>query len=285
MKHILVTGASGFIGRRLVNQLRIAGNNVTTISSRDGDIADPNTFSKLHELDIDFIYHLAGKTFVPESWTNPALFHRINVGGTINVLDLCRRKKIPMAYVSSYLYGIPKYQPIDELHPIEPNNPYALSKANAEDLCRFYSLHFDIPIAIFRPFNIFGPGQSKLFLIPKIINQIFEDKLISLDDLSPRRDYLYVDDLIDALLCSMHRRNHFDIFNIGSGKSLSVGEIVHVIQDCAGTNLKVQTRDKMRRNEIPDLIANINKAKVDLQWTPRHTFIDGVKESLAARLL
>ena len=190
MKHILVTGASGFIGKRLVKKLRTAGSIVTTISSINGDIAEPNTFSDLNNLDVDFVYHLAGKTFVPESWSNPALFHRINVSGTLNVLELCRLKNIPMAFVSSYLYGAPKYQPIDELHPIEPNNPYALSKANAEDLCRFYALHYGIPIAIFRPFNIFGPGQSKLFLIPKIIDQIFEDQSISLDDLSPRRDYL-----------------------------------------------------------------------------------------------
>ncbi len=184
--------------------------------------------------------------------------------------------------MSSYLYGVPKYQPIDELHPIHPNNPYALSKANAEDWCRFYSLHFDVPIAIFRPFNIYGPGQGKLFLIPKIINQIFEDKKIELDDLSPRRDYLYLDDLVDALLYSMSRRSHFDIFNIGSGRSLSVEEIVRVIQDCAGTSLTVQTRGKMRRNEIPDLIADISKAKQFLDWSPKISFEDGIGLILSA---
>lgn len=281
MKSILVTGARGFIGRRLVFALKSAGYSVLELSSADGDIAHLDTLERLDSIAIDFVFHLASRTYVPDSWREPADFQRVNVSGTVNVLELCRKRKIPLTYVSSYLYGIPQFLPVKETDRIEPNNPYALSKFMAETACRFYAEHFGISMTIIRPFNIYGPGQQRHFLIPEIIEQVNANMHIHLKDLLPRRDYLYVDDLIEALLLTMDVEEGFHLYNIGYGSSLSVGEIVGVIQSVAGKTLPVVSENLPRRNEISDVYADISKAIQELHWRPRHSFEEGIKKLLS----
>ncbi|MBI5637155.1 MAG: NAD(P)-dependent oxidoreductase [Nitrospinae bacterium] len=277
MKSILVTGAGGFIGRRLISFLENAGHSVRALGSEDGDIADPATLGRLDALPVDFVFHLAGRTYVPDAWREPADFQRVNVVGTLNVLELCRAKKIPLTYVSAYLYGIPSSLPVKETDRIEPNNPYALSKTLAESLCRFYAEHFAIPLTIIRPFNIYGPGQKGHFLIPEIMAQIKAGKPIRLKDLFPRRDYLYLDDLVDALIRTIGPKPGFHVYNIGYGSSFSVREIVDVIQSVAGTSLPVVSENAPRQNEISDVYADIGKAVRELNWHPRHSLEEGIK--------
>ncbi|HLP97546.1 MAG TPA: NAD(P)-dependent oxidoreductase [Sideroxyarcus sp.] len=280
MKRILVTGANGFIGRRLVSALKSAGHPVLELASADGDIAEPETLARFDEHPVDFVFHLASRTYVPDAWREPADFQRVNVTGTINVLELCRQRKIPLTYVSAYLYGIPKSLPIKETDRIEPNNPYALSKLMAETACAFYAEHFGIPVTIIRPFNIYGPGQKAHFLIPEIIAQVTANKPIQLKDLLPRRDYLYLDDLIEALICTLEAGEGLHLYNIGYGTSLSVGEIVEAIQSVAGTSLPVVSENAPRRNEIPDVYADISKAAHELHWRPRHSFEEGIRKMI-----
>jgi nucleoside-diphosphate-sugar epimerase len=279
MKNILITGATGFIGQRLVIALKNAGHKVLEL--KDGDIADPSTLKQFDSVTIDFVFHLAGRTFVPDSWSNPADFQRVNVTGTINVLELCRQRKIPLTYVSAYLYGIPKKLPISEADDIAPNNPYALSKFMAEAVCKFYAEYYSVPITIIRPFNIYGPGQKPHFLIPEIIAQVLANKPIKLKDLNPKRDYLYVDDLIVALMLTMNASEGGHSYNIGYGSSLSVAEIVSAIQSVAGTSLPVISENAPRDNEIPDVYADINRAKDELGWRPKHTFEQGIRNMIS----
>jgi len=280
MKSILVTGASGFVGRRLVGALKSSGYQVTELN--DGDIADSVTLKPFESLTIDFVFHLAGRTFVPDAWRDPADFQRVNVIGTLNVLEFCRHSKIPLTYVSAYLYGIPRSLPVRESDLVAPNNPYAFSKYMAESICKFYAEYYEISTTIIRPFNIFGAGQKKHFLIPEIIAQVLAKQPIKLKDLMPRRDYLYVDDLIEALMLTMNVRQGCHLYNIGSGSSKSVAEIVAIIQLVAGTSLPVISQDASRDNEIPDVYADINHARNELGWEPKHTFEQGIRNMILA---
>lgn len=280
MKSILVTGAGGFIGRRLVSSLKNAGHSVFELGRTDGDIADPVTLRQFYEVAVDFVFHLASRTYVPDAWHEPADFQRVNVTGTVNVLELCRNRKIPVTYVSAYLYGMPNSLPIKETDRIEPNNPYALSKFMAEAVCGFYAEHFGIPVTIIRPFNIYGPGQKGHFLIPEIVAQVKANKPIQLKDLTPRRDYLYLDDLVDALVLTLDVGEGLHLYNIAYGSSLSVESIVEVIQSVVGTSLPIVSKNTPRRNEIPDVYADISKAAQELHWHPRHSFEEGIKNML-----
>lgn len=277
---ILVTGATGFIGRRLVQMLRHSGHQVLGLASADGDIADTATFAKFRQMPLDYVFHLAGRTFVPDAWREPVEFHRVNMLGTLNVLELCRSKGVPLTFISSYLYGVPDSLPMPETHRIDPNNPYALSKLMAESASDFYAHYYDVPVTVIRPFNIYGIGQKAHFLIPEIIAQVKAGEPIHVKDLKPRRDYLYLDDLVDGLLRTLQNATGYRVYNFGFGSSLSVRQIIDAIQTVAGTSLDVVDDGQPRRNEIPDVYADISKARRELAWSPKYSFEDGIREIL-----
>lgn len=281
---VLVTGASGFIGRALVAALERKGHEVVRLTSKDGEIDDPNKFKKLSNIGVLWVFHLAGRTYVPESWEDPLGFCRVNVLGVANVLEFCRTQGIPITYVSSYLYGEPESLPITENSPVRPNNPYALSKWLAEQICEFYSAVHGLPIIVIRPFNVYGVGQDELFLIPSVVRQALFGDAITVKDLQPRRDYVYLDDLVEALMLTMGKPDGYRVYNIGSGMSLSVREIIDVIQAVAHTNKKVVCTNVTRPNEINDVVADISRVRQDLGWYPRHSFSDGIRKIIQAAL-
>jgi nucleoside-diphosphate-sugar epimerase len=273
-----VTGASGFIGRALCQSLRLQGYEVVELTGADGDIAEPATLS--HIKPVQHVFHLAGRTFVPESWTDPSGFYRVNVLGTANVLNFCRKHGARLTFISAYVYGVPERLPVSEKCVPRPNNPYALSKHLAEQVCAFYADQHGMDVTVVRPFNIFGPGQKAHFLIPRIISQVRERKTIRVKDLAPRRDYIYIDDLVDALTKTLSGPGGYDVFNIGSGISLSVRELIAAIQSVAGTGLSVVSEDEVRSNEINDVYADTSKAQELLGWTPNLTFHQGVEKMI-----
>lgn len=281
MNHkMLVTGAPGFIGRALCCALRAKGHEVLELSRRDGDIANPATLAAIGP--VGQVFHLAGRTFVPESWEDPLEFHRTNVLGTGNVLEYCRRTGARLTFVSAYLYGLPDRLPVWEQCLPRPNNPYALSKYLGEQLCEFYAAYHKVGVTVVRPFNLFGPGQKAHFLIPHILNQVLARQTIRVKDLEPRRDYLYIDDLVDALVKTSRGSGGYNVFNIGSGASMSVRELIDEIQAVAQTKLEVAGGGEVRRNEIDDVFADIGKAKALLDWTPKFTFRQGVERMIIA---
>lgn len=278
-KIILVTGSNGFIGKKLCEKLISLNFGVVKHSSEDGKVEDTNFIEKYGDIKISQIFHLASKTFVPDSWEKPNEFYMTSVIGTNNILELCRKKNIPLTFVSSYLYGEPKFYPINEEHPLDPNNPYSHSKYLSEELCRFYSNHYNTKIIVLRPFNIYGEGQKDDFLISSIIKQVMmsESNTIYLKDLSPKRDYIYINDVLEGLVKTMNLEKKFSIYNLGSGKSLSVKEVVSIVQKVFNTNKKVISESISRKNEISNVVADISKAKKELNWKPMYSFEEGIK--------
>ena len=277
MSKMLVTGGSGFIGRALTARLRALGRDVASMDSADGDIANRETLEKFERQNIAHVFHLAGKTFVPDSWEDPQAFCQTNVLGTVNVLEFCRKNRIPMTYLSAYVYGNPDSLPIVEDSAIRPSNPYALTKRMAEEACEFYSSAYDLPVTMIRPFNVYGIGQSANFLIPSIIHQALNESQIIVKDLLPKRDYVYLEDLLMALLETLGRPKGYNVYNIGSGNSLSVKEVIDIIQKVAGTDKEVICHRVARTNELMDVVADVSKASKELGWYPKYSFRAGIE--------
>ena len=272
-KRILVTGSSGFVGKNLVEELKRQDAEVLTLTDHNGrriDIRDSKRVTEIiNEIrNIDIVYHLAAITSVPFSFENPRETYDVNVLGTLNILELCRSCNADkIVFASSYVYGQPQYLPIDEKHPLQPANPYARSKILGEELCRAYNTDFGLKCIILRPFNIYGVGQGKNFLIPSIIAQLRYGK-IELKDPEPKRDFIYISDVIEAYIKVGEFKGNFDVFNIGYGKSYSVKEIVDKIIRLYGKDVKVKYSGERRKNEIMDTVADIKKAKEKLDWKP-----------------
>lgn len=278
MSKIIVTGASGFIGRALVLKLNSHGWDVIPVTSSDGDIADRTTLEKFLSQDIAHVFHLAGKTFVPDSWANPQVFYQTNVLGTVSALEFCRVNCIPLTYVSAYVYGHPNTLPICEDSAVKPNNPYAMSKWLAEQTCEFYSNAYCLPVTTIRPFNAYGIGQAENFLIASLISQALDGgESIVVNDLTPKRDYVYLEDLLTALMATLKTENRYRVFNIGSGKSLSVKNVIDVIQNVVGIQKNIVCDKVVRRNELMDVVADISMARKELGWHPEYSFQTGIE--------
>lgn len=276
---ILVTGATGFLGRHLVTALELRGFSVRRHSSADGDIAD----CVLPMEGVGRVFHLAGKSYVPDSWQNPAGFYRTNVMGTVNVLEHCRRQRAALTLISSYVYGPPQYLPISENHPLAAYNPYAHTKLLAEEAARFYEQYFGLALVIVRPFNLYGPGQRSSFLIPSIVRQVLDPAVdvVRVQNLRPKRDYLYVEDAVNMLLATLPAGSK-GVFNLGSGHSTSVEEVIELVSRAAGIRKPVVSADVLRPEEIIDVVVDPSRAAAELGWRPCTSMADGIALVIAA---
>jgi GDP-4-dehydro-6-deoxy-D-mannose reductase len=278
MTKLLVTGASGFIGRNLIARLHNYRHNIIEASRICGDVSDKSTWSQFSHAEV--VIHLAANTFVPDSWKDPNAFLKTNLQGTACALDYCRQHDAKFVFLSTYLYGNPSSLPIPESAPLVASNPYALSKKLAEEVCEFYANTFGVRITILRPFNVYGPNQSSQFLIPSLIDQVLTNSNICVKDLEPRRDYIYIDDLVDAIIKASDNRSVFDIFNIGTGVSHSVAELIDIIQNIRGTVLDVHSAGERRQDEVMDTQADVTRARQILGWTPRYSLRAGLERIL-----
>ncbi len=278
MSKILLTGSTGFVGKNLIPKLINLGYDVIQLSSKDGDIAKEETWINLPRTEI--VIHLASKTSVPESWAKSHDYINCNLMGTVNALNYCKQHNSKLIFISSYLYGNPDQLPINENASLKPTNPYALSKLLSEQVCEYYSKSENIKIVILRPFNIFGPGQSDNYLIQFIISQLETSNITKVKDLIPKRDYIYIDDFTDAIVKSLTLNSNFNVFNIGSGQSYSVKEVIDIIQNLLNTDASVESENERRKNEIMDTIADISLANKTLNWSPKISFIEGIQNIL-----
>jgi nucleoside-diphosphate-sugar epimerase len=277
---ILVTGANGFIGSYLIKTLERQGHTIFSHTIEDGNITSSNSLDKFER--IDHVFHLAAKTSVPESWDNSYTYFDVNVMGTVNVLEFCRKKGCSLTQMSTYVYGEPQYLPVDEKHPVVGISPYHESKIVCEQLCSFYSERFNIKIVVLRPFNVYGKGQDKNFLIPKILGQVLDSNVeqISVMDLEPKRDYVYIEDLVNAMTATMHSQQLFSIYNVGSGVSTSVEDVILSALQVTGIQKPYISTQEKRRIEISDCVADISKLQQDFNYSPQYSLQLGIKKWL-----
>ena len=275
-----MTGATGFVGRHLVEKLKSLG---AKVISKDRQSGGDVVSDRLVTDDVDIVVHLAGRTFVVDAWNDPVDFYRVNALGTMNLLDQCRERKVPFIFISAYIYGAPQQELISEGHPVDPNNPYAFSKFAAEEACRFYNKVFGIPTVIFRLFNVYGPGQSRHFLIPVVIDQALSEQSdeVVVADLLPKRDYVYIDDVVDAICLGPALLNG-KTYNVGSGQPKSVREVIEAVLKHTDPRKTYRDKGNVRPNEIPSVVADVRALTRDSGWVPATDFEDGIGRTVAA---
>lgn len=301
---VLVTGAGGFIGHRLVRRLAEAGAKVrafvhyNSLGSRGllerldaktlrnveifpGDITDPGRVADAVE-GCRFVFHLAALISIPYSYRSRRTFLQVNAGGTQNILEAALRHgpERVVTTSTSEVYGTARRVPMDETHPLQPQSPYAASKAAADLLALSYHRTFGLPVCVLRPFNVFGPGQSLRAVIPTILAQALRTDRLRLGAVDPVRDFTYVEDTVEAFLSAGACRGAGGrVLNVGTGKGFSVREIVSRAAVLAGHPLKVETEKSRLRpvgSEVLRLVCDASEMRKLTGWKPEVSFDDGL---------
>jgi UDP-glucose 4-epimerase len=277
MKKVVITGSRGFIGSNLMEKLAKSQVEIIPIDIEDGyDVKDMSTLGSIPSFDV--LVHFAALSFVPHSYEKPQAFYETNVMGTLNMLELCKKNNARFIYTSSYVYGTPDYLPIDENHPIRAFNPYSQTKIMGEELCEAYNRDFNISSIIFRPFNVYGKGQGDNFLIQTILNQV-KSGIIQLKDPRPKRDFIYISDLVEAYIKAIDLNFHgIHRCNLGSGVSTSIQDLTNTISKHSKTPIKVNFTNEQRPSEVLETKADISKAKELLGWQPRVNISKGINK-------
>src|ERR1051325_1653976 len=290
-KTILVTGGGGFIGSEVVDLLVNRGAKVRTVVGAPGDKvrappaqvasirADITDSAVIAEFTAgaDVVIHLAGPASVAASFESAIEYSRVHVGGTTALLDVCRRVNVPrFIYLSSAeVYGRPHTIPVREDFPLQARSPYAAAKISAEQFVEAFAHGFGIEAIVLRPFSVYGPGSPSDSLIGTILRQAKQDDAIVLRDLKPIRDYCYVADVAEAIVCSCTAQlPDFCTANIGTGIGTSVAELAHLILQILGRSIPVIESSKNKRpgsSEIYNLIADPSQAQAILGWVPKIT--------------
>lgn len=304
---VLVTGADGFIGSHLTEALLAAGHEVRALAQYNsfnhwgwlediplqkamevvcGDIRDPH-FCRIISKDVDVIFHLAALIAIPYSYTAPDSYVDTNVRGTLNICQSALDSKVRriICTSTSEVYGTARYVPIDEKHPLQPQSPYSASKIGADAMAMSFYNAFKLPLTIARPFNTYGPRQSARAVIPTIITQIASGvKAIKLGDVSPTRDFNYVDDICQGFIqLAKCDQATGEVVNIGSNAEISIMDTLELIKDITGSDVEFildKQRVRPEKSEVFRLWCDNGKIQALTGWEPRHTLREGLEKTV-----
>jgi len=305
---VLVTGAGGFVGSHLVEDLVEVGAKVRAFvhyNSRNdwgmleqldkrilreievvaGDIRDADTVRKIVN-GYEVVYHLAALIGIPYSYHSPQDVVDTNIGGTLNILLAALDSDVERVIhtSTSEVYGTAKYVPMDEKHPLNPQSPYAASKVGADQLALSFYRSFGLPVGIIRPFNIYGPRQSARAVIPAIIIQALKGNRIHIGSSYPTRDLTFVKDSSSGFVSfAKSKKTIGEVVNLGSGYEISVEKIVDVIEKITNKKLKVvidKKRIRPKKSEVDRLFSNSKKAEKLFDWKPKTRLEDGLRETI-----
>jgi GDP-4-dehydro-6-deoxy-D-mannose reductase len=232
------------------------------------------------EIKPDYIYHLAGISFVPASFENPHLTYETNVLGTLNIYESIRKNKLQPSIVfvsTSEVYGLINEAdlPIREERNLKPQNPYAVSKAAGELLSYQYFKNYGLDIKIARPFNHIGLGQSKNFVVPAFASQVAEimknnsEPVVKVGNIEAIRDFLCVEDVLKAYKKLVESKLAGEIFNICSGKGISIRQILEKLIKISGREIRIELdENRMRPSDNPIIVGSYEKIKSAISWEP-----------------
>jgi len=303
-KKVLVTGADGFMGSHLTEALHRLGANVSAlirpssdvhgyrINNLDqlreeltilvGDIGSPDIIGIVEDDSPDVIFHLAALAYVNYSFGHPMEVNRVNLNGTLNMLEASRKLDVErlVATSSSEVYGPAQTPKIDENHPLNPTSPYAASKAAADRYAYSYWRTYNLPVGIIRPFNTYGPRHT-YDVIPKFIGMVLRGEAPTIYGSGEQsRDFTYVSDMIDAFLhMGSDDKGIGEVVNFGTGKDVTIKDLAKEIIDISGEMIEpVYLPD--RPAEVSRLCCDYSKAKRLYGWEPQISLREGLKRNI-----
>lgn len=309
MSKVLVTGADGFIGSHLTEELVKQGHKVKAfvyynsfnswgwldsltkeildeIEVFSGDIRDPNGVRESMKC-IDEVHHLAALIGIPFSYHSPDSYVDTNIKGTLNILQAAKdlQTKRVLITSTSEVYGTAKYVPIDEKHPYQGQSPYSATKIGADRMAESFYRSFNMPITIVRPFNTYGPRQSARAVIPTIIAQLLSGKEeIKLGSLTPTRDFNYVKDTVQAFIEIAKSNNTIgEEINIATQREIPIGELAKEMIKQIDPSAKIICEEKRLRpekSEVNRLLGSNEKIKRLTNWEPNYSLEEGLSETI-----
>jgi len=307
-KKVLVTGAGGFIGSHLTERLFELGANIRAFvrytSRADegfikyfsddlrknmdivyGDIRELETVVKAID-GIDIIFNLAALVGIPYSYIHPQEVIEANTIGTLNVLMAARDAGVEklIQTSTSEVYGTARYVPINEGHPKQPQSPYSASKIAADAIALSFYHSFNLPVAVIRPFNTYGPRQSDRAVIPSIISQALTKDRLTLGNTTPTRDFTFVTDTAEGFIKVAESEKSIGMeINIGSGQEISIENLIRKIISLVGRDVAIE-HDKERirpaHSEVERLCADNTSAKNVLGWSPKVSLTHGLEKTI-----
>lgn len=307
---VLVTGADGFIGSHLTEELVKRGYEVKAFTYYNsfgtwgwldsmpkdimdhveifgGDIRDPNGV-RVAMKNVEEVFHLAALIAIPFSYHSPDSYVDTNIKGTLNVLQAARELELNKVLITSTseVYGTAQYVPIDEKHPFQGQSPYSATKIGADRLAESFYRSFQTPIAIVRPFNTYGPRQSARAVIPTIITQLLDGKdEIKLGSLTPTRDFNYVKDTVAGFIAIAESDQTVgQEINIATQKEISIGDLAGEIIRQINPNARIvcdEQRLRPEKSEVNRLLGCNDKIRRLTNWSPAYTLEQGIRETIA----
>lgn len=309
MNKILVTGADGFIGSHLTEELIKQGYEVRAfvfynsfnswgwidsfpediknkIEIFAGDIRDPNGVRIAME-SCDTVFHLAALIGIPFSYHSPDSYVDTNIKGTLNILQAAKllNTKRVLVTSTSEVYGTAQYVPIDEKHPFQGQSPYSATKIGADRIAESFYRSFELPVTIVRPFNTYGPRQSARAVIPTIISQLLNSiEEIILGDLTPIRDFVYVKDTVNGFIdIAKSQTTIGEEINIATQSEISIGDLAQTIINIINPHAKIicdKQRIRPEKSEVKRLCGSNEKLKKLTNWQQMYSLKDGLKETI-----
>ncbi|MFH0942941.1 MAG: NAD(P)-dependent oxidoreductase [Candidatus Beckwithbacteria bacterium] len=282
MKQVLVTGSNGFIGKKLIEKLRQKKIEVSEFSRKNGrDVTKKEDFAALPKADT--VFHLAAVSGYKDCSENINLAYEVNVKGTVNVLEYCRRTGAKLIFPSTYVYDQPYEKIKTEADPVKPTTHYSFTKFLGEELCCFYARVFKVNTLILRTSNVYGFGQEDKYLVPKIFNQMLKNQALILTKPEIERSFIYIDDLVEAYIrLAESKTKPGEVFNVGPEKPTTLQQLIETIGQVTGKTSQVNYEGKERPMEVNLNRVDISKMKKRLNWQPEISLETGLKRYFEA---